>query len=200
MLLCETNARKNMNQHWQEAAGLRLAGRLPLTLGMFEQAVQTSLLPAWLHLCQLHSRPACTRRQGVHCPAPWRGLSGRAVKGCLTQAGAAGACRWDWEMASDRFTDQHWRKSSQWATLLRPHAQLAVDDTDISPRFASHCFTYLPNITLALPAHVQVCVWGCLCLGWQAVGWMQLPGHRLLRTRRLCWVPVTQLAQVLGAW
>ena len=67
-------------------------------------------------------------------------------------------------MASDRFTDQHWRKSSQWASLLRPHAQLAAEDTDVSPRFASHCFTYLPNITFALPPPVQVCACGLCCV------------------------------------
>ena len=162
MLPCETNACKNMNQHWQEAAGLRLAGRLPLTLGMFEQAVQTPPCsrPGFTFANCTAGRPVPGGRGSTARPHGAACRVGRAVKGCLTQAGAAGACRWDWEMASDRFTDQHWRKSSQWATLLRPHAQLAVDDTDISPHFASHCFTYLPNITLALPAHVQVRVWG----------------------------------------
>ena len=59
-------------------------------------------------------------------------------------------------MASEHLSKQHWRKSSQWASLLRPHAQLAVEDTEVEPRFQASCFTYLPNITMALPPHVQV--------------------------------------------
>ena len=58
-------------------------------------------------------------------------------------------------MASERLTDQAWRKSSQWSALVRSHAQLAADDADLEPRFAAHCYTYLPEVDLALPAHVQ---------------------------------------------
>ena len=59
-------------------------------------------------------------------------------------------------MATDSFTDEQWRKSSQWSVLIRSHAQLMLQDRQIESKFAAHCFTYLPAVKLALPAHVQV--------------------------------------------
>lgn len=67
-----------------------------------------------------------------------------------------GICfRWNWAMATDRFTDEQWRKSSQWSVLIRSHAQLVMQDREIESIFAAQCFTYLPTVKLALPAHVQ---------------------------------------------
>jgi Core-2/I-Branching enzyme len=46
----------------------------------------------------------------------------------------------------ERFTDlmgeevsKAWRKSSQWMSLTRRHADLAVNDTTIYPKFKEHC-------------------------------------------------------------
>ena len=65
------------------------------------------------------------------------------------------ACRWDWDMASPGVTDQEWRKSSQWSSLVRSHAQLVADDMDLDRAFQQSCYTYLPDVALKLPDHVQ---------------------------------------------
>lgn len=44
-------------------------------------------------------------------------------------------------MATPTLNRSHWRKSSQWAMLLRPHAALAVNDTEVDRAFGRHCYT-----------------------------------------------------------
>ena len=33
----------------------------------------------------------------------------------------------------------HWRKSAQWSSLIRKHAQLVADDVAVADIFAKHC-------------------------------------------------------------
>ncbi len=42
-------------------------------------------------------------------------------------------------MEQGGLTVKHWRKSAQWASLNRKHAQLVADDTAIADVFAKHC-------------------------------------------------------------
>ncbi|KXZ49542.1 hypothetical protein GPECTOR_20g396 [Gonium pectorale] len=49
--------------------------------------------------------------------------------------------RWPPHMATPHLLQSHWRKSSQWFALTRPHAALAVADRHVSEQFARFCFT-----------------------------------------------------------
>ena len=44
-------------------------------------------------------------------------------------------CRWSDALSSDRLNSSHFRKSSQWVSLIRKHAELAVKDTHLSAIF-----------------------------------------------------------------
>ncbi|KAI3434431.1 hypothetical protein D9Q98_002508 [Chlorella vulgaris] len=39
---------------------------------------------------------------------------------------------------------QRWRKSAQWKSLIRQHAQLVVADRQLAPRFERECYSYFP--------------------------------------------------------
>ena len=47
--------------------------------------------------------------------------------------------RWSDDMAAGDFNSSHWRKSFQWFTLVREHAQIISDDTFVLERFLVRC-------------------------------------------------------------
>ena len=47
--------------------------------------------------------------------------------------------RWDDSLAADGFEARHWRKSSQWATFTRRHAELVAADELVISRMALRC-------------------------------------------------------------
>ncbi len=47
--------------------------------------------------------------------------------------------RWDDSLAADGFEARHWRKSSQWATLTRRHAELVAADELVIGRMSLRC-------------------------------------------------------------
>ena len=47
--------------------------------------------------------------------------------------------RWDESLAADGFEARHWRKSSQWATFTRRHAELVAADELVIGRMALRC-------------------------------------------------------------
>eukprot|EP01026_Neomeris_dumetosa_P054963 TRINITY_DN4964_c1_g1_i5.p1 TRINITY_DN4964_c1_g1~~TRINITY_DN4964_c1_g1_i5.p1 ORF type:complete len:216 (+),score=11.77 TRINITY_DN4964_c1_g1_i5:103-750(+) len=47
--------------------------------------------------------------------------------------------RWSHLLATKHFTNETFRKSSQWWTLTRPHAHLIVADQHIHPKMKSYC-------------------------------------------------------------
>lgn len=55
-------------------------------------------------------------------------------------------------MSTPHFGPQHWRKSSQWFTLTRPAALLAVADQHVREMFHSFCYT---NLTRGVPSCVS---------------------------------------------
>lgn len=44
-------------------------------------------------------------------------------------------------METDTLKRTHWRKSSQWMMLIRQHAMVAVNDTEVDRAFGKHCYT-----------------------------------------------------------
>lgn len=48
--------------------------------------------------------------------------------------------RWTWRMRSANLKAYHWRKSTQWFMLTRPHAELVLGDTEVYRRFEEHCW------------------------------------------------------------
>lgn len=50
--------------------------------------------------------------------------------------------RWDPRMEIPNFLEfRHWRKSSQWITLTRPHARVVLEDVDVYRQFEEHCWS-----------------------------------------------------------
>ena len=47
--------------------------------------------------------------------------------------------RWSDVMKTPRMNSSHWRKSSQWWSLRRKHAELVVRDVEVFDSFAKHC-------------------------------------------------------------
>ena len=49
--------------------------------------------------------------------------------------------RWHDSMANGTgLSKEHWRKSSQWFSLLRHHAEMAGTETEVNGAFATHCY------------------------------------------------------------
>ncbi len=49
--------------------------------------------------------------------------------------------RWHNSMANGTGLQRaHWRKSSQWFSLLRHHAEMAATDWEVDEAFATHCY------------------------------------------------------------
>lgn len=51
-----------------------------------------------------------------------------------------GLHRWVDAMTTERMNISHWRKSSQWFSLLREHAEIVIKDTEIAASFAEYCY------------------------------------------------------------
>ncbi|PRW05935.1 beta-1,6-N-acetylglucosaminyltransferase enzyme [Chlorella sorokiniana] len=47
--------------------------------------------------------------------------------------------RWTWRMSGPALKSWHWRKSSQWFGMLRSHAQLVLEDSEVFRKFEEHC-------------------------------------------------------------
>uniref|UniRef100_A0A1D2A9A2 Uncharacterized protein n=1 Tax=Auxenochlorella protothecoides TaxID=3075 RepID=A0A1D2A9A2_AUXPR len=47
--------------------------------------------------------------------------------------------RWSWRMSRKGLKSSHWRKSSQWFMLIREHATLVLNDTEVFRSFEAHC-------------------------------------------------------------
>ena len=61
-------------------------------------------------------------------------------KGVVAQMGSfAHVRRWEPEMEQAPLSKAHWRKSAQWSSLIRKHAQLVADDVAVADIFAKHC-------------------------------------------------------------
>ncbi|KAF6256320.1 core-2/I-branching enzyme-domain-containing protein [Scenedesmus sp. NREL 46B-D3] len=60
---------------------------------------------------------------------------------CMDEPDNLDIYRWSAGLSSDYFGKQHWRKSSQWFTLTRPAALLAVADSHVRELFRRHCYT-----------------------------------------------------------
>lgn len=65
------------------------------------------------------------------------------------------------------FTFSHWRKSSQWVGLVRPHAQLIADDRDVIGAFHEFCAECVPKDSKPWKVHGP--------LAWQS-SWSCVPG------------------------
>ncbi len=46
-------------------------------------------------------------------------------------------------METLHFKKHHWRKTSQWFSLLPHHAQLVVEDEEVNDVFEKYCFPYM---------------------------------------------------------
>lgn len=46
-------------------------------------------------------------------------------------------------METRSFKKRHWRKTSQWFSLLPSHARLVVEDEEINDAFAKYCIPYV---------------------------------------------------------
>ena len=73
---------------------------------------------------------------GRHEVTQPRGLQ---LQKCVVKSVAARARRWEPEMEQAPLSKTHWRKSAQWSSLIRKHAQLVADDTAVADIFAQHC-------------------------------------------------------------
>ncbi len=62
--------------------------------------------------------------------------------------------RWEPEMEQGELSLRHWRKSAQWASLTRKHAQIVSDDVAIADIFAKHCRVVTDKKT----GHVYKCI------------------------------------------
>ncbi len=62
------------------------------------------------------------------------------------------SCRYRAIMATPHFNASHWRKSSQWFVLTRPHAALAIADDHVQEIFRRYCYS---NHTHGLPLCVS---------------------------------------------
>ncbi|KAK9850781.1 hypothetical protein WJX84_000387 [Apatococcus fuscideae] len=50
---------------------------------------------------------------------------------------------WRWHDSMAKGTGlqrEHWRKSSQWFSLLRHHAEMAATDAEVNAAFETHCY------------------------------------------------------------
>lgn len=52
-------------------------------------------------------------------------------------------------METDYLKVIHWRKSPQWVTLTRAHAELIVADQHVKNKFKEHCYTTWKHICVA---------------------------------------------------
>ncbi len=77
-----------------------------------EICVHPSIVPTYLLLLRTHAHS----HPPPHPPPSWRP-----------------------EMHTPFFQKHHWRKSSQWWGLIRPHADLLSQETTIWSRFQAHC-------------------------------------------------------------
>lgn len=54
--------------------------------------------------------------------------------------------RWNDKMETSNFKKHHWRKTSQWFSCTRKHAQIIVDDTEVNDAFEKFCFPYHDHV------------------------------------------------------
>jgi len=47
--------------------------------------------------------------------------------------------RWSSSMEQGPLKKEHWRKSAQWSSLVRKHAQVVADDVHVADIFAKNC-------------------------------------------------------------
>lgn len=73
-----------------------------------------------------------------------------ACKG-VDDEGKRGLDRWHDSMAVGRLEKRHWRKSSQWASFTRRHAEVVVQDNEVVHAFRWQC------------TRVVACMWRWLC-------------------------------------
>ena len=57
-------------------------------------------------------------------------------------------------MEQGELSKKHWRKSAQWASLTRKHAQIVSDDVAVADVFAKHCRVDTDKKT----GHVYKCI------------------------------------------
>ncbi|BDA47490.1 probable glycosyltransferase BC10 at C-terminar half [Coccomyxa sp. Obi] len=61
------------------------------------------------------------------------------INSCVIPGVERDVHRWIWRMETENMRQEHWRKSSQWVTLARKHAQIAVEDREIAEAFGAEC-------------------------------------------------------------
>lgn len=75
-----------------------------------------------------------------HPAAIWSQLIAESHISRVSQ-GTFNGWRWHGNMHTDHFWGMHFRKSAQWSSLTRMHAQLVVEDEHVWPQFAQFCRT-----------------------------------------------------------
>lgn len=53
--------------------------------------------------------------------------------------------KWNKHMRTHTLRRGHWRKSSQWFSLTRKHAQVVASDTHVASSLSKECYTYNPH-------------------------------------------------------
>ncbi|CAL8470673.1 g10215 [Coccomyxa elongata] len=76
------------------------------------------------------------------------------INACSSPDWDADTDRWEPEMEQGELSLKHWRKSAQWASLTRKHAQIVSDDVAIADIFAKHCRVGTDKKT----GHVYKCI------------------------------------------
>eukprot|EP01025_Chloroclados_australasicus_P050004 TRINITY_DN5712_c0_g2_i1.p1 TRINITY_DN5712_c0_g2~~TRINITY_DN5712_c0_g2_i1.p1 ORF type:complete len:783 (+),score=57.11 TRINITY_DN5712_c0_g2_i1:271-2619(+) len=64
------------------------------------------------------------------------------INGCKQEKYTSNIYRWKKQMKTDVLHRQHWRKSSQWFVLNRPHGELVVRDKHVLEMFKRYCWSW----------------------------------------------------------
>lgn len=139
---CELPVRLNTSRGYAqhvlaEAGALLLAAALSDPLNTKFVLVSDSSIPLY--------PPQVVWAQLMHEP-----LS--RLDACHTPGRERGLYRWRPQMATLQFGRQHWRKSSQWFVLSRPHSLLAVADVHVREMLHRYCYS---NLTRNYPTCVS---------------------------------------------
>lgn len=65
----------------------------------------------------------------------------------LQKRGQGNLERWDPRMQTPRFTQAHWRKTSQWFAATRQHAVVVVTDREVNDAFERFCKPHMNQQT-----------------------------------------------------